>query len=292
MDQQVNQLVRLAPAKINLALHVTGQRDDGYHLLESFVAFAEIGDRLCVEHSESDEFVVSGRFASHVPISSSNLVIKARDRLRGLLDLKQQHSRVRIHLEKNLPVASGIGGGSSDAAAALVALACLWSPNLDRKVLRDEIGLGLGADVPMCVDAKPLLAKGIGQETTLVDGFPALALVMANPGPAVNTSAIFAALKQRNNPGLPPLPPSLELSDMVKWLGETRNDLQEVAVSVEPEIGEALSELDQSGAAFARMSGSGATCFGIFSSIEAATEAAGAIQARRPGWFVVATEAR
>ncbi|WP_201415374.1 4-(cytidine 5'-diphospho)-2-C-methyl-D-erythritol kinase [Mesorhizobium sp. J8] len=277
----------LAPAKINLALHVTGRRADGYHLIDSLAVFARFGDRLEIEPAEQDEFSASGRYATGLPLDDGNLVVKARDALRR--EAGARHAPpVAIRLEKNLPVASGVGGGSSDAAAALNGLARLWKLDIDDISLA-RIGLSLGADLPMCLKGKPLVARGIGDEVSPLSAFPALGLVLVNPGVAVSTPDVFKALSSRDNEALPPLPKRLDFHAVRNWLETTRNDLEAPARSFEPAIEEALKALKRADAAFARMSGSGATCFGLFETGNVAKRAAIAIRARHPGWFVAAT---
>ncbi|MDG4893727.1 4-(cytidine 5'-diphospho)-2-C-methyl-D-erythritol kinase [Mesorhizobium sp. WSM4976] len=277
----------LAPAKINLALHVTGRRDDGYHLVDSLAVFTRFGDRLEIEPAEQDEFSVSGRYAAGLPLDDGNLVVKARDALRREAGA-QRTSPVAIRLEKNLPVASGVGGGSSDAAAALNALTRLWRLEIDDISLA-RIGLSLGADLPMCLKSKPLVARGIGDEVSPLSAFPALGLVLVNPGTAVSTPDVFKALSRRDNAALPPLPRRLDFHAIRNWLETTRNDLEPAAHSIQPAIGEALRALKRADAAFARMSGSGATCFGLFETGNVAKRAAIEIRARHPDWFVAAT---
>ncbi|TGP56800.1 4-(cytidine 5'-diphospho)-2-C-methyl-D-erythritol kinase [bacterium M00.F.Ca.ET.230.01.1.1] len=277
----------LAPAKINLALHVTGQRADGYHLIDSLAVFTRFGDRLEIEPAEHDQFSVSGRYAAGLPLDGDNLVVKARDALRR--EAGAQHAPpVAIQLEKNLPVASGVGGGSSDAAAALNALARLWKLAIDDTSLA-RIGLSLGADVPMCLKSKPLVARGIGDEVLPLSAFPALGLVLVNPGVAVATPDVFKALSRRDKEALPALPKRLDFHAVRNWLETTRNDLEPPAQSIQPAIGEALKALKRADAAFARMSGSGATCFGLFETGNVAKRAAIEIRARHPDWFVAAT---
>ena len=276
-----------APAKINLALHVTGRRADGYHLLESLVVFSNYGDRLRAEPAEADAFYVTGPFATALPSDESNLVLRARDLLRRHLG-KAAEQPVTLRLEKNLPVASGIGGGSSDAAAALGLLARFWGIELDREELK-AFGLRLGADVPMCLAARPLLARGIGDVLKPLEAFPPLPLLLVNPGLPLSTPAVFAALMRRDNPPLPPLNSTSGMEEMVDWLRGARNDLEAPALSLAPEIGGVLSLLRAEGALIARMSGSGATCFGIFETAGAAKRAEESIAARQPAWFVRAT---
>ncbi|MEP9370869.1 4-(cytidine 5'-diphospho)-2-C-methyl-D-erythritol kinase [Mesorhizobium sp. KR1-2] len=272
-----------APAKINLALHVTGRRADGYHLLESLAVFTEFGDCLIVSPATEDAFSVTGPFAAQVPLDAGNLAIRARDALRAFSPASA--APVAISLEKNLPVASGIGGGSSDAAAALRALAHHWGIEADLAAL----GLKLGADVPMCLAARPLLARGIGEVLEPVADLPPLPLVLVNPGVGVSTPDVFRALASRENPPLPPLPGRLDPASVLEWLRATRNDLENPAKTLAPAIGDALDALGGTGAPFARMSGSGATCFGLFETDADAARAAEAIRASYPGWFVAAT---
>ncbi|TPM49813.1 4-(cytidine 5'-diphospho)-2-C-methyl-D-erythritol kinase [Mesorhizobium sp. B2-2-3] len=276
-----------APAKINLALHVTGRRDDGYHLIESLAVFTRFGDRIEIARAERDDFSVSGRYAPDVPVDGSNLVLRARDALRQAAGPRGTPP-VSIKLEKNLPVASGVGGGSSDAAAVLRGLAASWQLDIDDAALA-RIGLSLGADIPMCLAARPLIARGIGEELSIVPDFSALGLVLVNPGKAVSTADVFNALSRRDNDALPPLPHVVDFHGLRNWLEITRNDLEPAARAIEPAIGKALSVLNKAGAGFVRMSGSGATCFGLFETGNVAKRAAADIRARQPDWFVAAT---
>lgn len=280
-------LAEFAPAKINLALHVTGRRADGYHLLESLVVFAELGDRITVAAATDDSFAVDGPFAGDVPRDGGNLVLKARDALRAAYP-EHAVQPVAIALEKNLPVASGIGGGSSDAAAALRALSRLWRIDCDKTALA-SLALPLGADLPMCLAGQPLIARGIGEELDPVSHFPPLPVVLVNPGIAVETPKVFRALASRDNPALAPLDSADTVLD---WLATSRNDLEPAAMSIEPSIAAVMAALRRSGASFARMSGSGATCFGIFDSAATAARAAAAISSEHPSWFSAATMTR
>ncbi len=278
----------LAPAKINLALHVVGQKTDGYHLIETLCVFAEGGDRLFAFDSMRDEFEICGPFAKAVPASKQNLVIAARDALRtGFAETAA--GPVAIRLEKNLPVAAGLGGGSSDAAAALILLSRHWQLGME-SVNLSETGLPLGADIPMCVHAVPLIARGIGEAIETIANFPSLVMVLVNPGVPVPTGDIFARLKSKQNPPLPALPGDLSDTSLIDWLKSTRNDLQPPAESVAPEIAESLRALEGSGAVLARMTGSGATCFGIFENTDDALAAERIIASGHPQWFVKAVE--
>ena len=266
-------VTEFAPAKLNLALHVTGRRADGYHLLDSLVVFADMGDRVTVAPGQG--FTLSGPFAGDLT-EDGNLCLRAAV-LMGLT--------ASIGLEKVLPVASGIGGGSADAAAVLRAFA------RGGEVLPGSDALArLGADVPVCMLNRPARMRGVGEVLDPLPPLPGLHLVLVNPGVAVSTPAVFAALARRDNPGLPDLPVRFADADaLADWLALTRNDLQEPALVLAPVIGAVLDALAQTGARLSRMSGSGATCFGLFPTRAAAQEAQARIKAAEPGWWVVAT---
>lgn len=280
----------LAPAKINVALHVTGRRTDGYHLIDTLVTFAEAGDTLELKPAVLDSFSVSGRYGGDVPNDAENLVLKARDLLRRRFGAVATRP-VSIRLVKNLPVASGIGGGSSDAAALLRGLDSMLSIDAGPEAL-GRIGLELGADLPMCVAGQPLIARGIGEEIDPVVPWPQLPAVLANPGVAVSTPDVFARLTRRDGTALPPLPERRDTAAVLAWLAATRNDLEPAAIALAPAIADTLTALVANGARFSRMSGSGATCFGIFETMAAADAAARAIGAAQPNWFVTATQTR
>jgi 4-diphosphocytidyl-2-C-methyl-D-erythritol kinase len=281
-----------APAKINLALHVTGQRADGYHLLDSLVVFTALGDTLAFETADADALVIDGPYAGALATENpeTNLVIKAREALRAhCAPAGHPCPAVLVRLTKNLPIASGIGGGSSDAAAALLGLAEHWNVKTAPGAL-GLAGLGLGADVPMCLLGKPLFAKGIGDEISLASPFPALHLVLVNPGLEVSTPAVFNALLSKTNKPLSLHANLSSIQGLCQWLSAQRNDLQNPALILQPVIRDAIYALSERGALVARMSGSGATCFGIFPSAQAATSAAKAIGERHTDWFVRATQ--
>ena len=279
-----------APAKVNLALHVTGRRADGYHLLDSLVVFADVGDRLTFSLSEEDRLTISGRFAAGLPSDampgSGNLVIRARDALRDWASRAGvQAQPVHIHLEKNLPVASGVGGGSADAAATLRGLDRLWQLGLPRRDLR-TIGVSLGADVPMCIESRSLAARGIGEDLVLIDDFPELFLLLVNPLVEVSTPEVFRRLVNRDNLTLV-LPG--EGAPLEQWLGTlaaSRNDLQSTAESIEPKITEALEAIREADPMLARMSGSGATCFGVYRTKAGLDRAWAKLEEARPEWYV------
>ncbi|WP_099999836.1 4-(cytidine 5'-diphospho)-2-C-methyl-D-erythritol kinase [Phyllobacterium zundukense] len=276
----------IAPAKINLALHVTGRRSDGYHLLDSLVVFAHFGDKLSVKRASADSFEMSGPFGRHLPDDGSNLVLKARDALRQYFP--EQATPVAIHLEKYLPIASGIGGGSSDAAATLRALTALWGIEAEPAQLA-EIGLLLGADVPMCLHGQPLVARGIGEDIERLGSFPHLPMVLANNGVSISTPQVFAALERRDNPPLPAMPALSSVDDVCVYLAETDNHLFSATEKLTPAIGDTMKALQNTAPRLVRMSGSGGTCFAIYDSDSEAETAAATLKQSKPDWFVVAT---
>lgn len=266
-----------APAKVNLALHVTGQRADGYHLLDSFVVFADVGDRIVATVADRLSLTIRGPEAHHLESGPDNLVLRAA-RLLGT------DRGAAITLDKVLPVSSGIGGGSADAAAALQALSRLRGDQLPEieKVLR------IGADVPVCLAGRPARMSGIGER---LDPAPALpdgaALLLANPRVAASTPKVFAALSGRDNLPLDPFPDRFgSVEAMADWLVLQRNDLEIPARTIAPVIGEVLAEIAATGCLMARMSGSGATCFGLFAGLSAAQDAARCLERRRPDWWI------
>jgi len=256
----------LARAKVNLSLHITGKCADGYHLLDSIVVFPEVGDVL---RRGSKGLSFSGPFAAGLPFRK-NLVRDAAALLGALPD---------IFLEKNLPIASGIGGGSADAAATL------------RLLSKGEVpdGLSLGADVPACVISKPLRMQGIGEQLTLLPKLPNYAIVLVNNSEAVSTAAVFKALERVDNPAGQGLPAGLSTAAFFQTIAAQRNDMQAAAISICPGIADVIAALAaQPDCALARMSGSGGTCFGLFESLEKAEAAAQKIKKAQPDWWVVA----
>ncbi len=283
---------RLAPAKVNLALHVVGRRPDGYHELESLAVFTRFGDRIEAAPADGDELVVTGKYAAAVPLDDGNLIVRAREALRGCFGAAATPP-VRISLEKNLPVASGIGGGSSDAAATLLALDRFWDLGLGFGQLA-ALGLTLGADLPMCLHGAahgtPLSASGIGEDLRPLECLPALPMLLVNDGTALATPDVFRALTRRDNPALPAfLAGSSDIEALCAGLGATRNDLLPAALALAPRIGDKLARLKASGALHAQMSGSGATCFAIFADDDALQAAAARIARAQPDWFVLPT---
>lgn len=277
-------------AKLNLALHVTGKRDDGYHLLDSLVVFAISSDEICVSAATELSLSIEGPMAAGLSGSADNLVLQAARALTKYA-ATQGHTvdGANIVLKKRLPVAAGIGGGSADAAATLRALNQLWSLNLEQAEL-EGIGVGLGADVPVCIGERSTRISGIGTELKPIARMPMFHLVLVNPNIAVSTPAIFKALDKADNAPMVDPPSSAEMDDWLCWLQATRNDLYAPAVKLCPAIDDVLAALKQEGAKFARMSGSGATCFGIFDDFDQAQSAAVTILKAHPHWWVDAAE--
>jgi 4-diphosphocytidyl-2-C-methyl-D-erythritol kinase len=265
---------RFAPAKVNLYLHVTGKRADGYHLLDSLAVFPATGDVVGARPADALTLAISGRFGAVLQGEADNLLLRAGRAL-------APGQGAALTLEKNLPVASGIGGGSADAAAALHVLSALWGvKGADLAAL----ALGLGADVPVCLASRPARMQGIGEILAPAPALPDFGMVLVNPGVAVPTPAVFRA-RQGEFSLAPDLPEAwADVDAMVAGLTACTNDLQDAAIAIAPVIGEVLRTLEAlPGAKLARMSGSGATCFAIFENPAAAQAAAG--QIRHPGWW-------
>jgi len=271
-----------APAKINLFLHITDRRTDGYHLLDSLIDFADTNSTTCdhLHFAPAEEFslTITGDFAATLQEDDpqQNLITRAAKMLCGDLPA------VAVTLVKNLPVAAGIGGGSADAAACLKALS---------QLLQKEISLTaateLGADIPACLAASPVLASGIG-ETLRPVTLPRFALLLVNPGKTLSTPAVFQnyAASAPVFKTTPSSPEAFSFEELINCLKHSRNDLQTAASTLMPEIGAVVAALeDQAGCLAARMSGSGATCFGVFADDQAAQAAAQAIKKAQPDWW-------
>jgi 4-diphosphocytidyl-2-C-methyl-D-erythritol kinase len=277
-----------APAKVNLDLRVTGRRSDGYHKLDSIVAFAACADRLTFAPDRQLTLELTGPFAAALAGQSDNLVLRAA---RRLADHAGCPAHVRIALDKRLPVAAGLGGGSADAAATLRGLSRLWQLELSVSDLL-PLALELGADVPVCLRSRPARMRGIGERIGPVE-LPALDLVLANPNCAVSTAQVFAGLGTIAPACAPDQPIPTERADLLAWLRARGNDLEAPARRLAPAIGEVIETLGaQPGCRFARMSGSGGTCFGVFDDAPAAARAAHSMRRARPGWWVVGTATR
>lgn len=283
----MNVVIEAAPAKINLALHVTGKRADGYHTLESLVVFADVADELRAIPAPHDTLSISGPFAKSLTTGQSNLVLKAVAAFRASFPDAVDHG-VAFQLVKNLPVASGIGGGSADAAAALRLMLQL-SSGISAQDLAG-IAKNLGADVPVCLYGQSCVVEGYGDIVNPLPLFPHCHLVLINPLEPLSTADVFKRLKSRNNSGLPVLPKPMDRVAMLGlWLEDTRNDLETAAAEAVPIIGEIIMRTRTTkGCIAARMSGSGATVFGLYGSSAEAHQAAHDIRARWPDFWVAA----
>ncbi|SDE49583.1 4-(cytidine 5'-diphospho)-2-C-methyl-D-erythritol kinase [Kordiimonas lacus] len=279
-----------APAKVNLFLHITGRRADGYHELESLFVFTKGGDRVTVAAAPEFTFTLEGPFASALEAlggaGEGNLVSKAVMLLASHAGLEPN---VAVTLEKNLPVAAGIGGGSSDAAAALLALNQFWKLKLPMSVL-EGIALQLGADVPACLHQVPLLVRGIGEELKPVSLGWQAGIVLVNPMEPLSTPAVFKAYHVAAAAFDAPLQNAEALCANVHDLAaSSRNALEGAARSICPAVADVLDEfMCQDGVTLARMSGSGATCFALFETAEEAEVAARKIGESRRNWWVMA----
>ncbi|MFW8595601.1 4-(cytidine 5'-diphospho)-2-C-methyl-D-erythritol kinase [Cribrihabitans neustonicus] len=270
-----------APAKINLTLHVTGRRADGYHLLDSLVVFADVGDRISASPAEAQSLQVEGPMAAGVPADGSNLMLRAARLIAG-----GQARGAALHLDKHLPMAAGIGGGSADAAAALKALSELWQQPMPAA---GDV-LQLGADLPVCLAAPvPQRMRGTGERLDALPPLPDCGILLVNPGVAVATPAVFKALTQRGNPPMPDaLPRWQSAEELAEWLGQQRNDLQAPAEALAPQISGVLAALRRTQCLHAGMSGSGATCFALYVSRAGAQAALSQVRRARPGWWAAA----
>jgi 4-diphosphocytidyl-2-C-methyl-D-erythritol kinase len=287
-------LTTRAPAKVNLTLHVLGRRADGYHELESLVAFAGLGDTLSLAPAERLSLSVSGPTAAQAEADEDNLVLKAA---RALAERRPGLCIGAFHLVKRLPVAAGLGGGSADAAAALRLLARLndLGPN-DPAVI--GAARATGADVLVCLARRACMMSGVGELLGPPLRLPCLYAVLANPGVPVATAAVFQALGRNPGEGTevsshPVIGDAMTGAELLSALEEARNDLEPAAIMLAPVIGEALALMRRTdGCRLARMSGSGATVFGLFQDRAAAALAGKALRRTRPGWWLKATQLR
>jgi 4-diphosphocytidyl-2-C-methyl-D-erythritol kinase len=280
-----------ASAKINLFLHVGERRDDGFHPLQSLAVFTDMGDMLTLEKDAPGVVLVSvaGPFAAGLQAESDNLV------LRAALSLIEKEwgsgpPGAKITLTKNLPVASGIGGGSADAAATLRGLRRFWNLQTDDIVLQ-AIAAELGSDVPVCLANAPSFMEGRGEILRPLLSLPRVPMLLVNPGVAVPTKDVFAALADRSGAGMQlPQGRFQDTADLLRFLETTRNDLEEPARRLQPVIGEVLAALAAlPGALLSRMSGSGATCFAIFADDDCCERAAQMLRDKAPGWWIAPT---
>ena len=272
-----------APAKVNLTLHVTGQRTDGYHLLDSLVVFAGVFDNITATSAPELTLKVSGPFSHGIPADERNIVMKAA---RALQTAHGITNGAKITLEKNLPHAAGIGSGSSDAAVTLAMLADLWDvPPLKPNA---PAVIALGADVPVCLQApEPTRMTGIGENLSRIAALPDCAIILVNPMVSVPTAPVFEALPDKRNPNMGTPKAGMDYPAFCRWLAEQRNDLMAPALQIAPAVGDAMAALRRMPAVgYVGMSGSGATCFGLVRNVSDARQVARAIQLQNMGWWV------
>jgi 4-diphosphocytidyl-2-C-methyl-D-erythritol kinase len=284
-------LVESAPAKVNLSLRVLGRRADGYHDIESLVAFADVGDRLSLTPGDALTLTVAGPGAAQTGAEADNLVVKAASALAARVPGLRAGA---FSLEKNLPVAAGLGGGSADAAAALRLLARANKLAPDNPCLHDA-ACATGADVPVCLDPRPRVMRGIGETLSAPLPLPRLHALLVNPGVAVPTKLVFSGWRPSANP-LRALKRAADFAaspniqngeQLLDWLASEANDLEAPAIALEPVIADVLASLRAAaGCRLARMSGSGATCFALFASAVDSASAGKNLRAKFPnGWI-------
>ena len=264
-----------APAKVNLALHVTGQRPDGYHMLDSIVVLLDCGDVVSVSAADVWSFTADGPFGADVPLDDRNLISKAARWLEGYVG---RSLPAQVHLTKNLPASSGIGGGSSDAAAVIKGLCQLY--NIDQPAAHDLVCLG--SDLPVCMGQGVMRMRGIGEHIEQLETAASFSVLLVNPKIEVSTPAVFKRLSRKDNSEI-----TEQNSDFVTWLAALRNDLQSPAIELAPGIQDVLNALEKTnGLSFARMSGSGATCFALYPDAGDCADAAQQITKNHPKWWV------
>jgi 4-diphosphocytidyl-2-C-methyl-D-erythritol kinase len=279
-----------AYAKINLALHVRRRRDDGYHELETLFAFCEDGDVLSAEAADEITLTIDGPFAAGLETDGGNLVIRAAKALQAAAGITEG---AQLHLTKNLPIASGIGGGSADAAAALRILHALWQPGLTGNEILWMAGCfdqkqRLGADIPACWSSVTARGEGVGEALTpLGNALRGTPVLLVNPRVGVSTGAIFKAWDQVDHG------PLAQGDDLLALAQSARNDLTAPAIALAPVIADVLAALEaQPGTTLVRMSGSGATCFALFETRAARDAALAAITQMHPNWWTMASRLR
>ena len=280
-------ILEVANAKINLSLKIRGREESGYHQLESLVVFASVADRVTCKDADALDLEISGPFAAQLADEKSNLILNAARVFAGALG---RDPTVTFELEKNLPIASGIGGGSADAAAALRAMMRLWG---DPPGSINGIALQLGADVPVCLKKRTSFMTGLGENLRTIPRLPEMHAVLANPGVSVSTADVFQRLQAGpvEGPDRLPLLPGVETLDrLVAWLEENGNDLEGPAMAIEPVIETVINDLQATaGCRLARMSGSGATCFALYDNPFDSAEAAAVLKEKHGNWWVTAT---
>jgi len=275
-----------APAKINLYLHITAKRNDDYHLIESLVVFADYGDQITVTPSKKLRLKINGQFADYIKPDNNNLVIKAALLLAKASGIEPTGN---ITLTKNLPVSSGIGGGSADAAATLRALTELWDIQISTDSL-SSLAEELGADVPICLKGVTSIVTGIGEKITPVPKLPNFWLVLVNPNVLVSTAEVFSAFRGKFLITQPFNTQQKSIDKLVNSLSQYKNNLTPASVSIAPVIKDVLEALRSTeNQLLSRVSGSGATCFSLFKTKSHADAAAKELALKYPNWWIKAT---
>jgi 4-diphosphocytidyl-2-C-methyl-D-erythritol kinase len=276
-----------AAAKVNLYLHVAPPTPDGYHPIASLMAFADVGDTVSAEPADALSLSIQGPFGEGLSAGPDNLVMRAAGAL--LARAGRPDAGARLVLTKALPIAAGLGGGSSDAGAALRLLNTLLGLNLDEGALED-VAAGIGADGAACLRGRLLIARGRGEQLSPAPPLPPLPCVLVNPGVPSPTGAVYRAYDALGAPGgddLPPAPAMATPADVAAWLSTCRNDLEPPAVALEPRIAESLAALKAAPQTLlARMSGSGATCFSLCATLADAEDLAADLAAQHPAWWI------
>ena len=272
-----------APVKINLYLHITGRREDGYHEVDTLIAFTDFGDEIAAQASDTLKVSAEGAFADELPQGEDNLVVKAVEALRHEAgEIRHAH----VTLSKRIPLAAGVGGGSADAAAAMWAASRVWGLDTKDKVDLFKVGRPLGADVPACLYRRPAFAAGIGQDLIAAPTLPEAGILLVNPGIKLSTPSVFRARSGGFSPDMSDPAATLDtVPRLVSFLEDRANDLTDAAIKLCPAVRDVLDTLERlPGCRMARMSGSGATCFGIFDDIDAARAAEQALDAPDHWW--------
>lgn len=292
-----------APAKLNLMLHVTGKRTDGYHTLQSLAVHLEVADTLTLTPADALSLTISGPEAVGIPTDEKNLVLRAANALKQAVTEHSPHHAMRgaaIHLNKILPHGAGIGGGSADAAAALRLLHAWWGRPVPESALY-SIGAALGADIPLCLSGTAQWVEGAGELLTPVPHMPPGEVVLVNPRLPIATAKIFAGFGARYSTAINSTEIAAitapaahrDFDTLCRWLRAQRNDLTDAAVQQCPEIAAILTLLAaQPGCALARMSGSGSTCFALFAHADMAARAAASIRHLHPEYWITHTRWR
>ena len=289
-EKHVKSTTLITPVKINLALHVTGLNANNYHLLDSLVVFSPSGDKLKISLADEFSFNISGPFASKLS-TADNIILKVVQKLSTFLPTNSvyNHNKLSIELEKNIPVAAGLGGGSADAAAIFLAINYIWDLKLPEQTIL-TLARTLGADIPCCIyymlHKKSSYISGIGEIISPIEIMPKFYILLINNRSSNPTEKVFAALKQKCNSSINRKYNFANLTELISFLKKTRNDLYDSAISITPGIEEVITTIKGNNSLFTTMSGSGATCIGIYADYSAAKLAETKIRALHPNWYI------